>query len=458
MCERYEWDDPQDVVYKAPEDGKEYCLFHAPMEHKGVLADEFNAQVFERIQAASDFESDEVGCDLRGTLFSAEIIFDDFSMPLISFDSSRFAERAHFQGVTFERMSSFNGVQFEKAAFFDGAKFTDYTDFMDVSFGGGGYFSRSLFDDFVCFDKACFEGLSMFNGTSFRRATSFEKAHFMGTAFFSFASFHESVDFSKINFEADVNFNATVFNEGGDFIESFFEGNANFVAAQCYGPLCFKSIKTGEEALITFTNCAVSHAEIIFDRCDTACLDLAEQYNLDHFRFIDSPWGKKRRRIRACTEDQEGRLQQTRDLYQRMKAKYKAENNEYEASKWHIAEKEAQLKLLRQNGESRLLCFALWLYRLVSGFGENPVRAFWVLLGVLALPLLVLSCVEVWYHFSWWNFDLAKVDSVFKEWLKFIPLTRAIPTDEPGTSHALMIFWQLLVTLQAALFAFALRN
>ncbi|AMK12029.1 hypothetical protein AWY79_13395 [Pseudodesulfovibrio indicus] len=141
-----------------------------------------------------------------------------------------------------------------------------------------------------------------------------------------------------------------------------------------------------------------------------------------------------------------------------MKAKYKTENNEYEASKWHVAEKESQLKLLGRKDGSRFLRDVLWLYKYSSGFGEDPRQAFWVLLMLLVLPLLFLVCIELSNNFVWWGFDHSRIDAVFTEWLKFIPLTRAADKNELGLLYAFMVFWQLLITIQTALFVFALRN
>lgn len=140
-----------------------------------------------------------------------------------------------------------------------------------------------------------------------------------------------------------------------------------------------------------------------------------------------------------------------------MKAKYKAENNEYEASKWHIAEKEAQLKLLAQKKDERFNWFMLWLYKLVSGFGENPGRAFGVLASLLVVPLL-FCIMDIEANFFGLIFHSHQVAEPMVRWLKFVPLTRAITGAEPGYLRTLMFFWQLLITLQAALFAFALRN
>lgn len=423
-CEEHGWNDPQPVVYTDPEDGNVYCLFHAPAEHKGVSVDAFNEQVSERIQAVIDLENEKALCDLSGAIFPGDICFaSDSALPNISFEKARFAGGAVFDKVCFG-----------KNAFFS-----------EASFGGGTVFYKASFGEYVFFDKARFEGEALFNASSF-----------MGNAYFGRVRFCGKVYFNETRFGRTISFNGASFDGNASFSEASFMGNTDFSSAQFNGQIRFNAIRNNN-VILTFAYCIVSPSAMTFESCDPTCLDFVEQRDLTHIHFINASW-EKNGRIKACTEDEPGRLQATRDFYQRMKAKYKAENNEYEASKWHVAEKEAQLKLLGEEGESRFLWAMLWLYKLVSGFGEDPRRAFWVLFGIFALPLLVIAGIEVYQHFSWWDFDSARLNHVFKQWLKFIPLTRAIGENEPGGWHALMLLWQLIITLQAALFAFALRN
>ena len=58
--ERPAWCGDEEVVY-TDEDGKEYCLFHAPKEHKGMSVEEFNERVFQRIRETPEGEE----CNLR---------------------------------------------------------------------------------------------------------------------------------------------------------------------------------------------------------------------------------------------------------------------------------------------------------------------------------------------------------------------------------------------------------
>ncbi|WP_285906167.1 pentapeptide repeat-containing protein [Pseudodesulfovibrio pelocollis] len=443
-CEEHGWNDPQPVVYTDPEDGNVYCLFHAPAEHKGMSVDAFNGHVSERIQAVIDLENEKASCDLSGTIFPGDICFESGSaLPNISFEKARF----------------------KRGAVFDKACFGRFAFFIEARFGGGAVFHKASFGEFAFLNEARFEGEAVFIETSFRGDAYFGKARFGGGAFFREARFGRAVS----------------------FIEARFGGNADFSSAQFNGPIRFDSIKTND-AILKFAYSTVPPSAIIFENCDPTCLDLVDQRDLTHIHFINSSW-EKNGRIKARTEADPGRLQSTRDFYQRMKAKYKAENNEYEASKWHVAEKEAQLKLLGEatkpirqtlmevgqgaavkdawkacrlernclsvktffaalvmwlspffNAAAERLTFrALWLYKYSSGYGEKPFHAlFWLAVLVLlpALPVLFPGSM-----------------------LYYLPLMREHPgSDVWVVTRLLMVLWQIFITVQAALFAFALRN
>ncbi|MGE4424511.1 MAG: pentapeptide repeat-containing protein [Pseudodesulfovibrio sp.] len=429
MCEKYHWD-PQEVVYEAPEDGKEYCLFHAPAEHKyaapnsnKMSIDEFNAQVAERIQEIVDLEDENACCNLRGAVFPGELSFSARTVPRIIFDSACFKGKVSFHGVVFQ---------------------------------GGMSFEESIFENVVEFRLCGVDGEASFEGSRFAKTTVFAGMTFEKRVSFDDSVFSGNVNFQDIKCTKFLTLVSTIFSGTTQFKDVGLDGGALCISTKFNGPAYFTTREPPHHPIF-FSDCVVSPSGVFFENCNPKHYNFVDQLDLSNIHFRNSPWGKKGR-IKVYTEDQHDLLQPTRDFYQRMKAKYKAESNENEASKWHIAEKEAQLKLLSRPGESKFLRDTLRLYKWTSGFGENPRRAFWVLVGLLLFPLGLLIGAELWSHFAWWDFDLVKINHMFKNWLKFIPLTQAIPKDEPGISHAFMIAWQLLITLQAALFAFALRN
>jgi hypothetical protein len=410
-CAKFDWDDPQEVIYTDPKNGKGLCLFHAPSEQKKVSHEEFNRKVYERISTASG----HFFCDLSGTIFPHDILISQ-NREILTMDLTA----AEFEGEVSFTFVTFSGAQtqFSHARFAKGVRFL---------------------------------------GVKFKSPTYFHETHFKDKAFWDRCHFYEGVEFKASQFDCLTRFVNTSFSKQA----------------------LFSSIAPTQATVMIFVSCPTSPNAITFLKSDPTCLDITQQYGLANFYFIDSPW-EKNGRIKACTEDEEGMLQPTRDFYQRMKAKYKAENNEYEASKWHIAEKEAQLKLLRQETQplraagrellsglrdvakapldllepekrtrvlevlakaanscfERLTYHTFGLYKLMSGFGEKPYQAFAWLFVWLMLPML---------------FPGNTVD--------YIPLaTVGTPSENWTITRLFMVFWQGVIYAQVALFGFALRN
>ena len=84
QAEKYKW--CKDLAEIMAGDGKRYCIFHVPQEHKGDSPESYNELVYKRIQEAID---NNTKCDLRGTIFPWPIDFSQFNkdnpFPAISF-------------------------------------------------------------------------------------------------------------------------------------------------------------------------------------------------------------------------------------------------------------------------------------------------------------------------------------------------------------------------------------
>jgi hypothetical protein len=163
------------------------------------------------------------------------------------------------------------------------------------------------------------------------------------------------------------------------------------------------------------------------------------------------------------------------DLFRRLKKIAQDERDDLLASDFHYAEKEMQREVLRTAEEGfglsplvanlkalpgqvkqalqctcgegpHLVNLQYWnnlflfvvvsIYRTSSGYGEIPLRAFCWLMTLIGLPLL------------------------FSDYpLYYIPLAKVGLDPEITVWQGVFItFWQILITLQAGLFAFALRN
>jgi uncharacterized protein YjbI with pentapeptide repeats len=410
-CEEYEWDDPQEVVY-TDSNSNEYCLFHAPEEDKMCPNAWFSGLVYKRIQDAINNDDKEKECNFSGTIFPGRIIFHQFDsdnpLPRINFDNAIFCK--------------------------------------DVDF------SSTVFSDDASFSNTHFEGKVSFEGTTFKVRTSFFETLFMSNVLFDTGIYDEQ---------------PTVFEKGVDFIKCTFDYSM-FKGVKWRNSFAFSQCKIIRK--LDIIDCKVYYHGFIYA-------------DVENINFINVTWeddkslGNYLIQTNDCTL-----IQRYRDFYQRMKAKYKAENNEYEASQWHIAEKEAQLKLLKTTTtpllrsiwtscinmklpsfhaiEKRTIFHALRIYKLLSGFGENPFQASLCLLFFLFLPFI---CVGLWEFCSTGfssSFDKEKVEFIFKTGVRSIPFTKMPPGDSNYSwwNYLLMTFSQLLITFQAALFALAVRN
>ena len=506
------WDDPQDVVY-TDENGNGYCLFHAPAEHKykefgsteKFPVDEFCNLVRERIFNTPNLKGKRTECNLSGTVFPVDINFEGYEFPAINFSYSTFKGDAGFDGSTFKGNANFSNSTFWGNAWFSGS-----------TFQGSAGFRGSKFQGDAGFEGSTFQGNATFFQSSFTREAKFQKSTFQGNAGFFHSIFQENASFVDNTFQKNARFRNNTFQKDTDFSDSTFEGNS-----------WFSDIKKVKNTNIKFALCSTTK-NILFLGCDSSCLNLINQYELEHFHFINSSW-EKNGRIQIATEDVPNKLQPTRDFYQRMKAKYKAENNEYEASKWHIAEKRAQLKLLKRDFDKEswkqilskvslgLSVVILWLYKYSSSYGERPARALVVLIGLIALPVFPkLWCIVLGsglfalFVFSLYqSFKMArrmptwvlasfifiliavsytgtlvahapftdnipdKIHSILSglnffsgKASAYIPFIESIAKEATGAGDnsisgfqiAFRAFWQLLIYIQAALLAFAVRN
>lgn len=160
-CCRSTWCKDEKIVY-TDKKKNEYCIFHAPKEHKGKTLIEFNSLVFEKIKKS---KKENVPCDLSETIFPGSIDFTEFSndnpLPELNFSKTIFNGKANFKWVTFSRK-----VDFWRTKFFG------ETDFYSVNFNGEADFNHTTFSD-----EADSEG-TIFN-INFEGATFDEKTNFL---------------------------------------------------------------------------------------------------------------------------------------------------------------------------------------------------------------------------------------------------------------------------------------
>lgn len=304
LTERYNWCKDFPTVYK-DEEGKEFCIFHAPVGKKGKSLDEFNKTVFKELDKAKQLG---IPCNLSGTIFEGNIRFKlpqykhlppiiiveaefngiaDFSETAFGGDVS-FAKTIFKEGVNFERSvfessanfveTSLEGANFTetifkesvnfiraefKGAFFSGAMFNKKAKFSEVKFEGIADFLASNFNEFASFSVSVFKELANFSKAKFNDAgfsnTIFKEALFQGTIFNNVSFIHatlEKADFSDTIIKGITNFSEAITKKYINFTDATFNGEVNFLRSTFNGEIYFPKVM--------FTK-AVNFSEVTFN-------------------------------------------------------------------------------------------------------------------------------------------------------------------------------------------------
>lgn len=427
-AENYLWCRDLPVVYKDIE-GRVYCIFHAPYKiktgEKEIPVEEFNNLVFERIKEVKDKGK---SCDLSGTVLEGDISFDEFNednpLPEISFYEAIFSGNADFSETVFNGQVGFLGTTFSKAAFFQRAAFS----------------KNAVFSEVI--------------ETTHTEETSFSKT--------MLTTFSERADFSGAIFSKEANFFEATFSKEADFLGAIFK-DAYFTKATFSGETNFLGLSV--DGKIRFEG--VNFKKVSFLDTDLRKID-----------FINCDWPKKGGRNVLYDEielfkkekgkDFKDKIKKVEILYRQLKQKYKEEHNEPEVSNWHYGEKEMQRKQSSMKDFSFYLLHPYWLS---SGYGEKPARAGIFLIFLLLYTSLFLAVaglvvpdnvkdVHGITSVGWpYDIDIKKTWALFLNTFKYVTFQRD-PFFEPANwyGEAIKLLAQILIPLQAALFALAVRN
>src|SRR5215207_884956 len=184
--------------------------------------------------------------DFKRSAFFFGAIFDKGS----SFQSTRFGSRAEFSGTIFRKDSDLSYANFAKEAYFReaflqgdahffGSSFDRVADFTNAVFKGETSFQTSAFKDSAHFHRAQFGGScarlssATFSDEADFRESSFKQADLHGT------TFSKPVDFRKATLEK-ANFHYSVFEDSVDFREASFRDEANFRSSTFKGSATFR--------------------------------------------------------------------------------------------------------------------------------------------------------------------------------------------------------------------------
>lgn len=458
-CEEHKWEDPQKTVY-IDENGNEFCVFHAPEGHKGICSEEFNEIIFARIKTHSIKEFG-YSCKLAGTIFPRYISFsllnDCDKLSAIDFDSCIFCETMALDSVVFDGEILFSNSIFQNNVILNFSKISSIS-FHRAHINGKLYCEKS--EIFIAsFSSSKFTGEVNFINTKFLMEIYFSNSDFISGGSFRNVKFSDEVHFDKVIFRGIFSFRNVLFRNEVDFRFSEFE-------------TCIFHSCSFQKYIMFISICSIKNY-INFSECDLYnCIF----FNTDvtDISYLSSCWPIVKSRPKIAAEDELEDLEHVKDFYQRMKRKYKQEHDEAKVSQWHWAEKEAELAIMARDKRVSFTRVALWLYRLSSRFGEDAARA-GVLLGWLVAfvgLLLVFGGIadgqatvriETWpWTWTWSGAMLEKIGILLKTLL--LNLLLVTPDSIPFkpvhelAGAAVLFLTRLLIPIQAALFAFALRN
>jgi uncharacterized protein YjbI with pentapeptide repeats len=239
------------------------CVFHGPVEKKGITVEEFNQLIWQRISSE--------GLNFRGFIFPGDIVFRGKCRKVggpivfprdVDFSGAQFAGDADFRNVHFERAATFNNATFSNHISFQETRFTRIARFIGARFDVSAYFGNAEFSQAAYFNKASMKEVD-FRGTQFLREAYFWKTSVEEDAYFETAKFKDLANFNAAEFTGRASFHATEFSGSCDFQDCQFLSSVTFKGAHfdldvlfqdnhIGGKLIFEEISLGDTCRFYF--------------------------------------------------------------------------------------------------------------------------------------------------------------------------------------------------------------
>nr|WP_321513165.1 pentapeptide repeat-containing protein [uncultured Pseudodesulfovibrio sp.] len=447
---------------------RSYCIYHAPSKPSG--ADKFEDALFSKIKSTPEGDT----CDLRGTIFPHDISFSFLKeLPPMDLSSAEFHGEVSFKGVTFKGRANFQGASFFKKANFRGVTFNQRSTLNRVFFSGLVDFKKATFQSGADFWNATFSDDVLFVQTVFNGSTAFAKCIFEKEARFERTEF-ERVRFDKAYFKEHVYFIGGGSSGRSSFLNCEFAKSVHFVETHFvdadYSHMCPGSIAFFKEA--DLRRSFLKHAPIesfrfsacnwpIFERrrCiyDARKVDDGGFFAFEEQGRRPSPLPTKSgKRMKVYKPPNSYVLE---DLFRRLKKNARDESDEVLASDRHYFEKEIQRKRLRTEKGTKTLRSYLLVYKWLSGYGESPVIAMWLLVLFALLPFVVLGINDLFQTGLTSSVDWGRFFELLADSRAFLPFAKHVDSDNFNTIEKIASYgWPIIVALQATLFSFAVRN
>jgi uncharacterized protein YjbI with pentapeptide repeats len=294
MCKYQYKNKGGDVEYSCPFDaerGKEYCIFHSPVDGKNIeeFWKHFANYFFVLIEKTTNENIQEFynPKKINWTNYLKEIaereeletlraywIFKEWSQELYLNYSQKIEKDVtwkfigfkfpsmddmhnlskfmfylvDFHDVQFNGWANFKGTAFLDDARFRGAQFLTKTYFKDVQFLKEAYFRGAQFSEKVSFRDVQFLGKARFSSAQFSKEAYFSNTQFLEKSYFGNVRFFGEARFLNVHFSEDTYFTGAQFLGEANFRNARFTREANFTGIQFSGGANFKDVHFSEIA------------------------------------------------------------------------------------------------------------------------------------------------------------------------------------------------------------------
>lgn len=461
-------------------DGKYYCLFHLPTKEKDIPKFEEIYQTRLRtlwkqvdeikklpIQQQNQAKS-KLAYDFPYVWFPSWVNLSELKFEVdANFYHATFSSQTDFWTATFERTANFNSATFYfEAKFNSNTTFKSKTDFGGASFKDKANFSTAIFENGVGFNTAIFSKDLDFTSIVSKEEVYFIKTTFEEGIYFTSATFEKEVFFREATFTETSNalFRNTNIKNGISFPHSNLNGHISFygdgkndifVGNSAYVSLQSARIKDKDK--ISFNLVRLQPSWLINTDCRkfvfTACRwKKANQKNIDtksELKNLPSSSFPHPHKLLTKT------CWQLADNHEEMKSFPKAS----------LFRQMANESKRREDYKGWKIWSLHWWYWLSSFYGERPLQALIILLGIIV-------AFAFYYYLAFFSIcpkdiaDSTKCVVRNMNWLESLHqslMTAALQNVEYRKTllppqDLVMLFEKIVAPLQAALLALAIRR
>jgi hypothetical protein len=396
-----------------------YCLFHLPTKEKDIekFEQKFKERLIEIEEKVTETEKlpleelvdarNGLLYDFRYVCFPSKVSFYKYNfVAFANFSKTTFLEDANFKSATFSAVADFSYVTFSNEASFRWTVFLAYADFRLVTFSSNADFKSARFEnganfiagtflDDINFNLATFSDNANFDSVTFSGNVNFNQTQFVKDAFFRESIHSKTSIFSDANFNLGAYFRAARFEKSSEifFQRTKFSQLVEFNYAIIENNILFQGKKDnrifiGNNVWLELENLRISDAKKI--SFHTVRLNPSWFINTDasEFMFTDCKWqyadGKNLNVEIELKNLREHRIENPYVLLR--KACWQLADNHEENKSFSRASFFRQMA----NESNRLEDFNgwkvwswHWWYWFSSFYGESPLRAGSILLGIL---------------------------------------------------------------------------